>query len=309
MDRKTGLGGTDISAICGLDPRRSAFDVYCSKVGLLVDVPREENERMWAGKKLERAIADMYSDREGKPIKWSDKIDRHHERPWQLASADFFVDSKPERIGADSKNVSWEFSHLWGEDGSDDVPDWISMQMHWYLAFYDIEQWHIAALFGGNDFRVFKLKRDFELEEMLLDAGERFWRDHVEAGVPPEMTATPTAYAYLRARFPRNSGAMRTPTGDEAVLIEEFLSARAAHRATEKVYQDAEVKLKAAIGNDDGFRLHNGRVTYKKIADTLGIDYEALAHWSAGDDYEHLAAQFHGVTRYGYRRLDVRVKE
>lgn len=309
MDRRKGLGGTDISAICGLDPRRSAFDVYCSKVGLLDDVVRETNERMWAGKKLERAIAEMYSEREGRRIHWWDQVSRHQKREWQLASADFFVDGNPMRIGADSKNVSWEFSHLWGEDGSEDVPDWISMQMHWYLAFYDIEQWHIAALFGGNDFRVFKLKRDFELEEMLLDAGERFWRDNVLAGVPPEMTATPTAYAYLKARFPRNSGAMRVPTGEEAILIEEFLSARAAHKATEKVYQNAEVKLKAAIGTDDGFRLHNGRVTYNRIKDSMGTDHAALAQWAAGDDYERLARQFYGVTREGYRRLDVRIKD
>lgn len=30
--RRTGLTGTDMPAICGLDPHRSAFDVYAAKV-------------------------------------------------------------------------------------------------------------------------------------------------------------------------------------------------------------------------------------------------------------------------------------
>ncbi|MFR4400922.1 MAG: YqaJ viral recombinase family protein, partial [Peptococcus niger] len=45
--RKKGIGGSDAGAICGLNPWKSAVEVYLDKLGELP--PVEDNERMRMG--------------------------------------------------------------------------------------------------------------------------------------------------------------------------------------------------------------------------------------------------------------------
>lgn len=58
-ERLSGIGGTDASAIAGLNPFRSALRVYLEKKGLAE--PIEENEAMYWGKKQESIIAERYA--------------------------------------------------------------------------------------------------------------------------------------------------------------------------------------------------------------------------------------------------------
>ena len=56
--RARGIGGSEIAAILGLDPRRDAYSVWAEKLGLVRRKP--PHERMEAGKFLEQGIAHWY---------------------------------------------------------------------------------------------------------------------------------------------------------------------------------------------------------------------------------------------------------
>ena len=47
--RKTGISGTDVSAILGLNPFKTPFEVYQDKISDEI-IPVEENEKMLWGK-------------------------------------------------------------------------------------------------------------------------------------------------------------------------------------------------------------------------------------------------------------------
>ena len=47
------------------------------------------------------------------------------------------------------------------------------------------EQSHIAVLIGNSDLRIYCIKRDRELEYLLIEAALKFWDDHVLTGDPP----------------------------------------------------------------------------------------------------------------------------
>ncbi len=125
------VGGSEVAALVGLDPNRDAFAIYAEKLGLVEREPPTPRMRM--GKKLEKIIAEVYEEETGQLVVWDDTTRRHPERPWQACTIDAFVYlrgslttltnfDKPMGL-LDAKNVSWDQSPLWGEAGTDQVPD------------------------------------------------------------------------------------------------------------------------------------------------------------------------------------------
>lgn len=58
--RRGGIGGSDISAIAGMNPWRSPLAVYLDKRGEIEDGP--DNERMYWGRQLEDVVARHFAE-------------------------------------------------------------------------------------------------------------------------------------------------------------------------------------------------------------------------------------------------------
>ena len=131
--RSSGIGGSEIGALCGLDSMRDAFSVYCDKLNLLERA--KPNARMRWGKLLERAISEGYAEETGFRVQWSDLSRANAQRPWQIFTIDAFVAEKADGVAyaydgfVDCKNVDFGRAHLWGERGTDDVPSHIFLQL------------------------------------------------------------------------------------------------------------------------------------------------------------------------------------
>ena len=295
--RAQGIGGSDVAAIVGLDPRRDAFAVYADKLGL---VERSEpNARMKWGKRLERVIVDAYSEETGRSTIWIDETRRNPAREWQVYTPDAMCTAMLR--GIDAKNVSFDQAAKWGEIGSDLVPDSIALQCQWYCSSADIPVWDVAALFGGNDLRIYTVNRDPEIEAALLEEAENFWKNHVLARVPPPIGSSATAAEYIRKRFPRNTEAVRFATPEEVELLGRYRAAREAADAADEAKTSVENEVKLAIGDAEGIMAGASKVTYKRAKDTVGPDWQALA-MELGADAE-LIKKHTVVLREGSRRI------
>lgn len=281
--RLTGIGASEIAAVVGLDHRRSAFDVYAEKVGLVKRA--EPTARMRWGKKLERVIAECYAEETRQTIIWYDMtISGMH--PFQVFSPDAFVIPQPGSLinigGVDAKNVSFDQWEKWGEPGTDSVPDTIALQCQWSCSAADLPWWDVAALMGGNDLRIYRVHRDADIEATLLEEGEKFWSGNVLARVAPEMTGTDAAREYLRQRYPRNIEVMRSATVQEQFLIGQYEQARKELTALESRKDALQVQLCDLIGEADGINFpvdepgKTGRIMWK-----LGEPVEVKAHTRA----------------------------
>lgn len=62
--RKKGIGGSDAGAVCGLNPYRSAMDVYLDKIS--ADTEEIDNEAMRQGREFEDYIARRFMEATGK---------------------------------------------------------------------------------------------------------------------------------------------------------------------------------------------------------------------------------------------------
>ena len=327
-----GVGGSEIAAILGMDPRRDAFSVWASKTGRVP--PMEANTRMKWGKALERVIAEAYASETHQIVSWCDQTMSHPSRPWQIATPDAFVlgddgSLTPYRIGgADCKNVALDQAWQWGEPGSDSVPQPIALQLQWYCSTFDLPWWDACALMGGNDLRIFRINRDAEIEAILLTEVERFWRDNVLADVAPEPGPSQATVDALKAMYPKNTAELRVATEAEIELLAKLKEAVAKEKESERHADAIKNVVKLAIGEGDGLTFPGDRgktekVTWKKDADSWGTNWEAIAReiYANTVDFidrlkergieilEHrktldeIAREFQIVTRVGPRKL------
>lgn len=179
--RRTGLGGSDIATLLGLNPYGSAHQLYLEKVeGYSQDLSDKESV-IW-GNLLESAIAERYSQITGKEVYESGTI-RHSIYPYFLGNCDRLT--RLEKRGLEIKNVGFRMANTWGESGTKQIPEYYYTQIMHYLFVFDYDFWDVAVLIGGQELRIYTFERDKEFDQIIIDAGTKFWKEHVEAKIPP----------------------------------------------------------------------------------------------------------------------------
>lgn len=267
-----GIGGSDIAAIVGMSPYKSAFDVYARIIH--GEDPRD-GVRLRLGNLAEPEIIKDYCERHSlDPTKLERNVElADSKKPWRRGELDALLRGNH---GIECKLVGFRQADRWGDDGSDYIPDEYLCQVAWYCMLADVPFMRIAAWFdGGGDYREFQYDRNGDLEAGLADAADKFWKDHVEAGVPPSVAGASSDA--VRRVFPAGNGKLREATPEEAQLVTEFAAAYEARRNAEEVEKDLKGKLQAAIGDNDGLHCELGRVTWKQVKQKQKTDWEAVA--------------------------------
>jgi len=190
-DRSLFLGGSDIGAILGLSPYRSAVDVWLEKTQR---IPSQADSLVLRfGQFAEDFVAQEYERATGFLTHAKNTSLTHAQHPYlqghvdrwvHLSSAD--IDSStPSRI-LECKTTHPQQAHLWGERGSDQIPMAYYVQCAWYMLLANCAICDVAVLIGNNDFRIYTLHQDKELENFLLETAIHFWEQHVLLNIAPE---------------------------------------------------------------------------------------------------------------------------
>lgn len=174
--RKSGLGGSDAAAALGLSPWKTPLALYLEKRGELP--PVDETEAMRWGSIHEPAILNAYAQRAGVPLLAHPPLIRHPQYPWMFAS----LDARTGERVVEAKTA--RSAEGWGEPGSDEIPEAYLLQVQHYMLVTALPIADVAALIGGNDFRVYTVEADRELHEMLIEGEHEFWQ-RVQREDPP----------------------------------------------------------------------------------------------------------------------------
>ncbi len=278
--RRRGIGGSDIAAVMGLSRWRSPLDVYLDKIGAAPE--REESEAMAWGTALEPVIAAEYERRTGRRVQRVNAILQHPDHPWALANIDRLqTDHERGRGVLEVKNTGYFGGRGW--DG-DNVPDEYMLQLQWYLWITDLEWGSFAALVGGNRLIMRDTERDDELCEAMCIAAGRFWREHVEAGVPPSPDGSDASADALRTMYPSSEPGTEVMLMPDALAhVREYERACEDIRAAEERKQRAANTLKGLIGEHERGLVHDAVITWRTQsrasidAKRLRADHPALA--------------------------------
>jgi len=271
--RRRGLGGSDAAAALGLSPWTTRYALWLDKVGLAAD--GEPSEAMRLGTRLEQVICDEFQERTGYTVRRTHAIWQHPDHPWMLASPDRIIgiggasralnSDGPVRHGRGVLEAKSAHSFA-SDEWEDEVPDHYMLQLQHTLAVTGLAWGAFAVLLGGNRFRWFHVDRDDDLTASLVEAEGRFWRDHVVAGVAPDVAGADSAL--LSRRHPRAAAGAAVDLPAAAgrwIVMRDLCAANEAAGRTDK--QEYEAKLKEALG-DCEVGLLDGEtvVTWKQVS-------------------------------------------
>lgn len=298
--RKTGIGASEIGAICGVNPYVSPLQIYLEKLNLVG--PREENDAMKMGVRMEPVIAEMYSEKTGRALT-PGVLTRHPEHHWIFATPDRFVVGEPR--GVEIKHASMRMASQWGE-GSDDAPPSYILQAHWNMIATGLPIWDLTVLIGGENFRIYTLRADAELHARLIEIGREFWFEHVQKQVIPPIDASQGYAHYLAEKYRNHVESLLASSSEAEAWVTELREARAALQIAEERELLAVNNLKALIGDHLGISGDHWKVTWKKTKDSTVTDWKALAQTL--HPKPELVQQF-STTKEGARRFLFTTKE
>ena len=188
-ERRKGIGGSDVAAILGLSPWKTAFQVYQEKRKEVEDW-HGNNSTDW-GNRMEPAIRQWYSDTTGRSVRLPEKIIYHDKHPFMLASLDGFTDD-----GRIVEIKTARSGKQWGEPGTNQIPDYYAVQVHHYMIVTGFEVTDIPVSIAGGSPELYEVPADKEITDMIIEAEANFWQ-RVVNGNPPD----PVTYADAVARF------------------------------------------------------------------------------------------------------------
>lgn len=199
--RKLGIGSSEIAEVLGIAPWQGAspLRLYAEKTGLLDDEDDdEETIEQAVGHALEQVLADLYCRKTGASFLPGGTV-QHREHPWAFATLDAKIIGAPR--GLEVKVVGIGMIKGWDPLVEDGVPHYVRVQTAWQMGCADLEEMDVTSLLGGTSFRIFNVKRDRDLEEMIFAAGAEFWR-RVTAREPPPLDGSDACRAYLAKAYP-----------------------------------------------------------------------------------------------------------
>lgn len=293
------LGASDIGAILGLDPMRTALDVWCEKTGRVVFESTPELEagndheaavvagfrrRMLRAKLVERVeypgpgtILGREMDAGDGPLIVPPRLVQRARfllGQWRGATLDavaWHVEHGP--CPLEAKLVGAGMADAWGPEpaAAEGIPLRTYVQVHWQTAHArERFGWRapvafVAADIAGTDRRAYEIPIDDALIERLIEAGREWWSRHVLGDEMPEPVGRDVetlSHVFPHVRRPLSP----IPPSGLRELAEDYDVAREIAARHRDELRRIGAKLRALLGDAEGYKWPGGRVTWREDA-------------------------------------------
>lgn len=190
--RRRGICGSDVAALLGISPWRTARDLYYDKLNV---ASVEDEESNWValemGHLLEPLVAKIFERKTGYKIYQIKKMFQHSKHLWMLADVDYFVEL-PDGTTAilEIKTTNYNARDNWWLDGEETIPIYYESQGRHYMAVMDVNRCFFCCLYGNNEDETIirEIRRDIAYEEEMVYLEQYFWENHVLTKTPPPYT-------------------------------------------------------------------------------------------------------------------------
>lgn len=255
--RKKGIGGSDAGAICGLNPYRTAMQVYHDKIS--EETESIDNEAMRQGREFEDYVARRFMEETGKKVKRANYMFYDEAHPFMLADVDRMIVG--ENAGLECKTASPYMADKWKDDK---IPLSYQIQCYHYMSVCNARAWYIAVLIYGREFKFYKIERDEQVIADLIQIEQDFWENHVLAKVMPDPDGSEIADSVIAEYFKESRGGTIPLSGfDEKLRRRQELVSLMERMDTEK--RQIEQELKLYLGEAETAENEQYRVSWKSV--------------------------------------------
>lgn len=257
--RQSGIGGSDVGAILGLNPFKTPLQVYEEKTAQEpIETPM--NPAMEFGLRLEPVIAEKYTDETGLKVKNRRKMLRDKEYPFMLANIDRYIENPFGDTGLlEIKTASGWAARMW----EDRIPEYYYTQVQHYLRVTGYQWADVAILIDGRDFRIEHVKRSEDFVGAMIEQEDRFWNYHVLKRIPPE----PVNAEDVQRMFPDSDPSLRVQATPAALeVVRTLRDLKDEKKRIEAAICDQEDRIKLLLGEAEVLE-HDGApvATWKTI--------------------------------------------
>lgn len=244
--RRNGIGASEISAVVGLNPWTSAFQLWHVKKGNLPE-PDGSNPLFYWGHALEPLVAYKFAMDHilsGDILNVSSiGTHRHDEREWQLANLDRRVNLKDGTfVPLEVKTT--KYPDNWGPSGSDQIPVHVRCQVMQQMDVFGAPYAWVAVLIGGSDYREYRIDFDESDAAALREAGAAFWAS-LQTDDEPPIDASWSTYEAVRELHPDIDG---EDIELDQQMWNEYAVTKAEADRWEREHRQAKSKVLAAMG-------------------------------------------------------------
>lgn len=309
IERRTGLGGSDIAGILGISPWTRPIDVYLDKKGLAGDEPKRETEAMWWGNEEEELVARRFMELTGRKLV---NYNRTIHDGCLLANIDRLLVPEGEKIAAHQGEIrTTEFAEIktsgseWPEaavigklgavevlDGAAGCPEWYQCQVfHYFGRLKTCRMCYIpvkmqiptkgkgGGFFARTEFRVYRLDRDDEIIREQDAFARAWWAAYIEGDKVPSAETEEDAKRLWRVARPNSVTVALT---DTLKAWRRYADAKAATAKAEAEEGAAKAAVEIAMGDTEALVGPDGETviaTWKNNKDKVSTvtDWERLA--------------------------------
>lgn len=292
--RVSGIGASEIAALCGFSRWQKPIDVYLSKVNPPTD-GKAPSLAAELGDLMEEPIAKLAADRMGVFLARVGTI-QSEDFPFALATPDRAVFLTREARGDPRRKVTdlrelrecgavvqckhsqMRMRYEWGESGTDHVPDYFYPQGIWECGVSLTRRVTFAVLFDKHDFGLFPIDYRADLFTSFYEVAERFMVDHVLAQKPPPPDASDKYAAFLNSRHGISNGTLINPSTEIEAQIFKWAKLKVVEKRAHELAAQIGNELKAQLGDNYGYQGDRfGKVLWLRPKPSTKTDWKAVA--------------------------------
>lgn len=204
--RATGIGGSEVGTICGLNKWESAFTLWAKKSGKISSTIPQSEPMEW-GSRLEAVILDKFEESHPELEVWKDCGTWHNQYDeWAHANPDGIYRREDGAYGIiEIKTAAYPDDWQIGAQGvlgsSSGVPRYYLTQVQHYLRVFGFKEAIVCALFTGNKYREYLVEADEFQQQIDRDQVLKFL-DALETDTKPDWDGSASTYETVRSLNP-----------------------------------------------------------------------------------------------------------
>ena len=262
--RKRGIGASDMAAVMGVSPYKTAYQLWGEKTGTIPE--QKVGAAANRGVLLEDAVAKYYEQETGLKLRKSNGVVRLKSEPRFMASLDRTIAGSSGIV-----EIKTSASPRWSMYP---VPPEVIIQTTWQMGIVGAPWCDVAVLLGGLVFRIQRVQFDPELFAGMQEVAAQFLKA-VDTNTAPDLTGLDAA-AYALAT-PQTAEEYVHAASEHESTFAEYRATKAQLLTLETKLADIEINLKQVIGEKAGLVGNGWTINWKQAKPSEVTDWKMVA--------------------------------
>ncbi len=253
--RKNSIGGSEASAVLGLNGFKSRYTLWAEKKGFINIEDSADNEAMRVGMDLEEYVAGRFCEAAGKRVRKRNFMFLHDDYDFISANIDREIIGENAGLECKTTNIFNKSDFEKGE-----IPLYYYCQCMHYMAVMGYERMYLAVLILGKSFHWFEIERNEDEIENLIKSEVDFWNKYIVGKEVPEADGSENTSETIAAVYDYAKNKSIVLNNDD---IKQYIELQNRIKELKGLQEELKQKIQITLGDCDTGISKDFEVTWK----------------------------------------------